>query len=512
MIHFSESFERFLRESDSRIAHILFSAKHSSYQAWQLYLTDRNINYLAHREDGTISFLPAGKEHKVNEAGKWSKEGRQNGKPAKVLRKLFTDRALKLIKASEFEKFGNQYKASFCMDGYTFKLLPHTEIANVYCQKQRAAGGASLNSSCMNGDRSFLGIYNDKQISILTLWDKDDLLAGRALVWTIGDKVIMDRIYVSCDFMYDMFINEAERNKWYHKIHYSTYEHRMDFYNTATDKKEELSLRVYLNTDHDEFPYIDTFHYGKDGWLSNSDSDGWDYRYDETNGERYGDDGDRVWDDINEEYLHVAESSYIDSGERRFRDRTTRSEDVVYIGTCTYHVRDSGVCEVTIGRRANRGWQLVENCVNIDGEWADQEDAVFDEISEEDILNEDSITTSDDGSEGYDNKTTHINDTVVVDGERYHKEDPKVIKIDGDWVFRSTIKLAGSPEFTIDNTPSDKLVKRNGYWYSKDDTEFIMHCNGLYELSPRENKWEPNFQQEECITNDPAQLSIFEEN
>ena len=60
MIHFSESFEKFLVEADSRIAHILFNVRYSSHPAWQLYVTNKNIDYLAHREDGTISFLPAG--------------------------------------------------------------------------------------------------------------------------------------------------------------------------------------------------------------------------------------------------------------------------------------------------------------------------------------------------------------------------------------------------------------------------------------------------------------------
>ena len=373
MIHFSESFEKFLVEADSRIAHILFNVRYSSHPAWQLYVTNKNIDYLAHREDGTISFLPAGKEHKVNDAGRWSREGRQNGKPAKVLRKVFTDRALKLIKQSEFEKFGNQYKASFCVDGFEFKLLPSSEIGNVYCHKPRHEGGASLNNSCMNGDRSYLGIYRDKQIQIITLW-KEDKLAGRALVWTIDDKVIMDRIYVSCDYMYDMFIGEAERNGWYYKVLYSSYESPTKFINTKTGETETLRLTVKLETeDQDQYPYIDTFRYGGYGWLSNDSSTNYNFEYVNTDGTRDGDDNsnhddeDSVWDDINEESIHVDDSNYIDSGERRFRGRTTRREDVVWIGENTYHRQDSGICEVTIGNRSNRGWALVENCGKING-------------------------------------------------------------------------------------------------------------------------------------------------
>ena len=42
---------------------------------------------------------------------------------------------------------------------------------------------------------------------------KEDKLAARALVWTIGDKTFMDRVYYIEDSLYNIFVNYAKENK-----------------------------------------------------------------------------------------------------------------------------------------------------------------------------------------------------------------------------------------------------------------------------------------------------------
>jgi hypothetical protein len=42
---------------------------------------------------------------------------------------------------------------------------------------------------------------------------KDGKLLGRAVVWTIGPDIYMDRVYTYIDYLTQTFINYAEDNK-----------------------------------------------------------------------------------------------------------------------------------------------------------------------------------------------------------------------------------------------------------------------------------------------------------
>lgn len=217
MIHYSESFVRFLSESDCKVAKLLYRAHIDHYRAYSLFVSNKQIDYITFRNDGTVSFLPAGKPHLTNEDGVWKRDGRQQGKPGKVIMKLFTANALKILNSKDFECFTNQYKAEYNGDDYTFKLEPNKSIGRVYSMPRINAG--VLGDSCMNGDSEYMDIYTHcKHLSILTLLDKDEKLCGRALVWKVSDDLtIMDRIYVCKEFMYDMFIDYADKQDWYHK-------------------------------------------------------------------------------------------------------------------------------------------------------------------------------------------------------------------------------------------------------------------------------------------------------
>src|SRR6187402_3220606 len=175
MITYSDSFLDFLRGSRSKIARLLYRAKYLNYPSYRLMLTTEEIDYLSLRADGNISYLPADRQLKYNADGQWCRQGRQDGKPAKVIRKLFTKKALKLFKDSDFEGFANSYKAKFS-DRLSFQLRINRDIPDVY-DMDIAPGGGSLNNSCMNGEGDYLDIYKYcDSLRILILVDEEGLL------------------------------------------------------------------------------------------------------------------------------------------------------------------------------------------------------------------------------------------------------------------------------------------------------------------------------------------------
>lgn len=315
--HASKSFRDFLKQSDNRVARVL-SKLCDRQREWRMFsntITTAEVNYLTFRRDGTISYLPNGKELKFNDDGEWARDGRQNGKPAKVVRKLFTERMLKFFKEADFESFANEYKSNFNDEGYVFLMRDRGEIKDVY-DMDRARGDASLNGSCMNGDSNYLDMYEAcESLRILIMVDKDQLLCGRALVWNLKyndeDIVFMDRVYVTQDFMYEKFVQYATENNMWRKKYYKTFDYKQQF---VKPDGEEVATKftVLTNTDHDRYPYIDTFCYGDDGELNNY---GGTYTYNDTGGERSGDDHeDEIWDEHRHEYIHEDDAVSVDRG------------------------------------------------------------------------------------------------------------------------------------------------------------------------------------------------------
>jgi len=377
----SRSFKDFLKQSDNRIARVL-SKVCDRQRDWRMFsntITTDEVNYLTFRRDGTISYLPNGKECKYNDDGEWSRDGRQNGKPAKVIRKLFTKRMLMFFNETDFESFANEYKSNFNDEGYVFLMKGRLDIKSVY-DMERARGESSLNGSCMNGDTDYLDIYAQcKSLRILILIDKDGLLCGRALVWNLKyndeDIVFMDRVYVTQDFMYEKFVQYATENDMWRKKYYKTFDYKTIF---IKPDGEEVStnFKVITNTDHDEYPYIDTFAYGEDGELNNF---GGTYTYNNISGGRAGgedDHEDDYWDELHSEWVHTDDAVHIDRGGYRgyymhsryviecvngymWYEEDDRLEEV---NNC-YYDKESGDIEYVPNQDA---WYLIEDTVYCD--------------------------------------------------------------------------------------------------------------------------------------------------
>ena len=366
-------------------------------------ITAEHINYLTLRNDHSISFLPKGKEHVVNDSGSWARDNRQNGAPARVIKKVLTPNALKLFKDSEFTSFVNQYKAASDAECRTFVLRENFDIGNVY-DMEIERGGSSLNQSCMNGDGRYMRIYEKcKSVKILTLLDGEGRLCGRSLIWFIKkddkDYVVMDRIYVSQEHYYDMFLEYADKNGWYRKKKFQSYSDPTTF--ILNGEEHELYFKIYTDTDCHPYPYIDTFRYGNDGYLQNF-SDGCQYEYDSTGGERTGDE-DRYFCEYHEEYFDEDDVRYIERGTYAggyvHRDYTVYCEsdrnyyyeeddnivclndgdyyridddNIVKVNGHYYHIDSDDICEV-------------------DGEWVERDDAEWSDFHDCYLMKDDSV-------------------------------------------------------------------------------------------------------------------------
>ncbi len=421
-IIYSDSFIEFLGSSDSDIARFLWKLNRKRYNT--LLVHSDEINYITMRGDGNISFLPKGKEHCCNEDGTWKRENRQEGKPAKVIRKLFSNRALRFFKDADFEAFANQYKSKFNDDGYKFELLANDKIKDVYDMRINSGDG-SLNGSCMNGDSDCLDIYHHcKQLRILTLVNRSGRLCGRALVWQLEDDIVfMDRIYVSHDFMYDKFLEYAADQKWWRKRYFKTYSNKLDFINSDGGEVYR-EFTVSTPTDWDRYPYIDTFQYGEDGLLSNRDR--YIYTYSNTDGSREGGEDEHegeVYSEIDGCYIDEDYAVYITAGERRYRDYYTHSDNAVYINDETYHEDDENILRVD-GR-----WYTTDSddICKIDGDYYMMEDCTYCERDSCYYLSDDCVYCEPDEED------VLRSDAVEIDGNWYHIDSDLIFKHDGKY-------------------------------------------------------------------------------
>lgn len=381
MVQFSNSFYEFLAHSDSRIAQFIIRA--NRYERWdyeihRLMITDAEVNYLTLRKDGNISYLPKGKPHLLTDDGQWARDGRQSGKAGKTIKKILTKRAQKLFTDSEYEDFANHYKAACDRDSVDFVMRPNVDIPDVYCM-DRASGHGTLADSCMNGDSDFLDIYRCcPHVQILTLINGCGELCGRALVWNVGEgEVLMDRVYVAKDQYYQLFLDHAKDNGWIRKVDYRSYREK-DYFTIDGENTFNRVFSIVTPTAFDYYPYIDTFTYGGDGYLTNATRNGYKYEYCQTSGSRDGDDED---DDDDEDY------SYCEHSGNRYHD-----DDLRYIERGTY----SGSCihsDYAVYCETDRHYYY-ENCdevVEISDSWyrKDDDDVCYVEDDQEYYLLED---------------------------------------------------------------------------------------------------------------------------
>jgi len=388
-------------------------------------ITSSEVNYLTLRQDKTISYLPKGKEHVVTEDGRWARDSRQNGRPATIIKKVLTKNALKLFKDSEFEAFVNEYKSECDKEAKTFVIRENKDIPEVYCMR-RESGGGTLNDSCMNGDRDYLDLYaHCPRLRILCLMNTSNELAGRALLWTLPDgNTLVDRMYVAQDHYYEMFIDYANEQGWMYKKKYKTYSEGMCF--ILKGEEIERSYKIFTPTEFKYYPYIDTFRWGCDGWISNDENSAWSYEYNCTSGGREGDNrvecaksGDWIDEDDARYiergqycgyYLHCDYTVYCETDQYYYYED---DDNIVEVGDCWYRIDDSDIVEI------NGDWYRTDDedvCYSDgDGEWYMREDCEYSDFHNDYIRGEDCVYSN--------HHESYIRDTEAykVAGEYFHE-------------------------------------------------------------------------------------------
>ena len=385
MLVFSKSFENYITKCDNAISEVINGYIQLSLTEEQRTenFDESKINYITFRSNGNISYLPAGKQH-INEIGPsgdliWKRENRQEGKAAKIIRKIFTKEGLEQFKDTDFESFTNCYKAEFSSNGLKFSLLPNSEIPSVYSEEM-LEGDGTLNGSCMQASednsirKAYFSIYeNCSNLQILVL-KQNGLLAGRALIWKLTDNItFMDRIYYVKEHYREMFIDYAINNKWWRKEKQS-YANKTSFYNENQELIPHKIFKIQLDTDFDYYPYIDTFTYGEDGMITNDC--GYDnYVYAETSGERTDNNNTLVYDEIDDVDINEDDAILITRG--RYRDRYTHESNSVEISDQYWWKDDDGIVYIrgeyytkdsnyTCYNDLTEEWDLIDNCAYID--------------------------------------------------------------------------------------------------------------------------------------------------
>jgi hypothetical protein len=430
MITFSNSFKFFLKENKERskvIKSLYEYTENPKIIAYKLMIKEEEINYITFRGNGMISYMPKGKEQTFNADGTWKKEGRQEGKPAKVIRKLFTDKAVKLFKESDLDCFNNIYKSHFNTE-LEFELLDRHYIKDVY-EMERKSGGSSLNSSCMNGDSEYLDIYQAcKSLSILILRDKEGLLCGRALVWNADDLILIDRIYVSDDYMFQMFFDYAQKKQMVRKYEQS-YANKATWLKPNGEKFTKY-FNIETDTDFEAYPYIDTFSYGGDGFLTNTNVS--KYEYDNTDGTRGGDDKEEdhdneIYDEINDEYIYEDDAVQIDYG--RYRNHHTHYRSTVTtIAGWVYWIDSDEIIRLEDGRitevenatfcEYTEKYHLIDDCTYVScGEYANMS------------LHNDYVVADIDGNNWF----AGDSGIVLVNGLYYPFDSKLITEVDGEY-------------------------------------------------------------------------------
>jgi hypothetical protein len=420
-----------------------------------------------------LSYLPADKAHVVNERGEWAREGRQFGKPSKVIKKALSNYFVKkVISAKDFESFGHKYKAKFMDNGFVWQMRPAKDAYDVYSMERRDSG--TLGDSCMNGD-DYFDIYRYcKHLQILTLIDKDGLLCGRALVWNVTikeqDAVFMDRMYVSDEYMYDLFLNYARENNMWRKMTYKKYTEKAQWVNPETDKVEQVYVTISTDTDHDQYPYIDTFSFGSQGTLTNCSGE--TYTYNNADGTREGDEDEgNCYDEIDECTISEDDSVGLSSyGDRVYRDRRTHinNAQLVYVhGRCEEYMHTNDTHVVTVERangRTDSYYSEHEDVViDVDGTFRHIEDCVYCNTDCESYLSD-----SDDIFEAHngdyyrkDDKECILRTDEYGDDKWYHSSDPLVrITIDGKIELLTDVVVCDN-KFYPKNDKRIRLIKVN---------------------------------------------------
>jgi hypothetical protein len=181
----------------------------------------------------------------------------------------------------EIEKFVNQYKSSLDDKILSFDTWSDYQIVSGYSSKFYTYSGSSSNplmNSCMNDQYTLVEFYNYVPVKLLVLSNNEGHVFGRALIWKTDKGYFMDRIYTAFDSDYYKFINFAKDHDMIYKA-VNKSGPKIEYVKNGVTGWFPMKINLKFNImeyDADQFtgspkniPYMDTFIYGQDNYLSN---------------------------------------------------------------------------------------------------------------------------------------------------------------------------------------------------------------------------------------------------
>lgn len=306
-------------EGDSEVAKLLLKKRHRKED-----LVDSPVNYISMsiEDKGKISYLTNDRIAKLDADSLWTSPSRYKSKPGGFISKVF-----KNISSKEVEKFSNLFKAITNKPSFRFELVSGDKIKEYYHEDSYSSDEkGSLGASCMkHGNcQKFFGIYTDnKEVSMLVMFNDKDNLIGRALLWDFQEHKIMDRIYAKNDEEFSFYFKKwATENNYLYKSEQNWY-NTLNFENLNV-KQHELLLEIKIENMPRRFPYLDTFKFldSDNNVITNFITPTTSCIMSATNGE-YNDSDSLRFDGINRVYRYKNESVYLE-----YRDIYTVRENV----------------------------------------------------------------------------------------------------------------------------------------------------------------------------------------
>lgn len=232
----------------------------------------------------------------------------------------------------EIEKFVNQWKS--LEENSTFEIWEGWKIKEGYKSNNYFFAENSSNSlinSCMNDQTNLIEFYQYcPSAKLLVLLDENNLILGRALVWTdYMNKVIMDRVYYALDKDYHKFVYYAKKNGWFYKKR--NISGGSSFIKDTTEVFLKTKVKVpnvfKYEEEGESFPYMDTFYYAQNEWCMNYEpSDSEYYKLNDTDGafEHY----NNLYDAHGQSIASDDEYDYVHSNEQ---DGLIYRDDSIYV-------------------------------------------------------------------------------------------------------------------------------------------------------------------------------------
>jgi hypothetical protein len=255
----SDGFRDILNEikSDSLVAQLLLKKRHDKED-----LVDDPVNFISvsTQDSSRISYLTTERMGQIEDSEFWTSSRRFHVKPGGFISKVF-----KNVSAKEVEIFSNLFRAESRKPKFTFKVVNGELIRELYHYSHHASESGSLGVSCMRYDscQKMMNMYveNSDKISMLVMFDEDDKVMGRALLWNFDGNKIMDRIYSINDEQLPYYFKKWATDNGYLFRSQQNWYNSVNFQNLNTEK-QFLKLEVKLdNYDFRYYPYLDTFRF-----------------------------------------------------------------------------------------------------------------------------------------------------------------------------------------------------------------------------------------------------------